>query len=354
MQERFHSIQYLRGVAALMVVFTHLKEDFNGAFGIADIGSRLFSHGIFGVDLFFIISGFIIHQSTLKKEHSKPLTFIVRRIFRIYPVFVFCIFAFIALAPGVPQPVDLAKGLMFIPLNFDSPAPFFGYNFLYPAWTLTYELLFYSIFVLAISLSHEKRGLIASIAICTLVIILQLISSKTVSFDFSSALSYPQGIFKLLASPMLIEFIYGIVISVAISNIRLSRALYVALSVASFIAFVLLFKYGVSNYHGPFNYGLAAVSIVVSGLAIERSGFLPRVFMLDKLGDISYSLYLSHIITFFALKYYILIPMNINPSASITYFIAAACIATIISNFIFRYIEVTFIRLGKSVTKVLG
>lgn len=354
MQERFHSIQYLRGIAALMVVFTHLKEDLNGAFGIADIGSKLFSHGIFGVDLFFIISGFIIHQSTLKKEHSKPLTFIVRRIFRIYPVFVFCVFTFIAIAPGNPQPVDLAKGLMFIPLNFDAPAPFFGYNFLYPAWTLTYELLFYSIFVLAICLSHEKRGIIAAMAICTCVIALQLISNKTVSFDFSSALSYPQGIFKLLASPMLIEFIYGIAISVAITKVKLSRTLYVALSAVAFIAFVALFTTGASNYHGPFNYGLAAASIIVSGLAIERSGLLPKLFALDKLGDISYSLYLSHIITFFALKYYILTPLNINPAASFTYFITAACIAILISHLIFRYIEVTFIRIGKSVTKVLG
>lgn len=354
MQERFHSIQYLRGLAALMVVFTHLKEDLNGAFGIPDIGSKLFSHGIFGVDLFFIISGFIIHQSTLKKEHSKPLTFIVRRVFRIYPVFVFCVFAFIAIAPGSPQPVDLAKGLMFIPLNFDASAPFFGYNFLYPAWTLTYELLFYSIFVIAICISHEKRGLIASIAISACVIMLQLISNKAVNFDFSSVLTYPQGIFKLLASPMLIEFIYGIVISVAITKIKLSRPFYVTLSAISFIAFIVLFNSGVSNYHGPFNYGLAAVSIIISGLALERSALLPNIRLLDRLGDISYSLYLSHIITFFAIKYYVLTPLHINPSASLIYFASATCIAIFVSNLIFKYIEITFIRLGKSVTKHIG
>ncbi|MCU6328965.1 acyltransferase [Enterobacter quasiroggenkampii] len=353
MQERFHSIQYLRGVAALMVVFTHLKEDLNGAFGLPDIGSKLFSHGIFGVDLFFIISGFIIHQSTLKREHSKPLTFVIRRAFRIYPVFLFCVLSFISIAPGTPQPVDLAKGLMFIPLNFDAPAPFFGYNFLYPAWTLTYELLFYSIFVIAICFSHTKRGLLASAAILFFVVILQLISNKNVALDFSSQIVYSQGIFKLLASPMLVEFVYGIAISVIITKLKLSKSIYILLSCTTFTAFVLLFAFGVSRYHGPLNYGLAGVCIVISGISFERSGLLPKITILDRLGDISYSLYLSHIITFFALKYYILTPLNLNPSSSLTYFIIAASVAIFVSNLIFRYIEVTFIRLGKNLTKYL-
>ncbi|BFU34511.1 acyltransferase family protein [Enterobacter asburiae] len=353
MQERFHSIQYLRGIAALMVVFTHLKEDLNGAFGLPDIGSKLFSHGIFGVDLFFIISGFIIHQSTLKREHSKPLTFVIRRAFRIYPVFLFCVLAFISIAPGTPQPVDLAKGLMFIPLNFDAPAPFFGYNFLYPAWTLTYELLFYSIFVMAICFSHTKRGLLASATIFFFVVILQLISNKHVALDFSSPTLYSQGIFKLLASPMLIEFVYGITISVIFTKLKLSRTFYILISAITFTAFILLFEFGISNYHGPLNYGIAGVCIIISGLSFERSGLLPQISALDRLGDVSYSLYLSHIITFFVLKHYILTPLNINPSASIAYFIFATCNAILISNFIFKYIEITFIRLGKNVSKLV-
>lgn len=351
MQERFHSIQYLRGIAALMVVFTHLKEDLNGAFGISDIGYRLFSHGIFGVDLFFVISGFIIHQSTTKKEHSRPLTFIVRRAFRIYPVFVFCVFAFIAIAPGIPQPVDLAKGLMFVPLNFDAPAPFYGYNFLYPAWTLTYELLFYAIFVVSICISHEKRGFIASVLIVSLVVFLQLISNKFVSGGFSYPISLSQGVFKLLASPMLIEFIYGIAISFAFTKLRLNKKLYIIMCLTAFAVVIYLFKSGISNYHGPFSYGLAASFIAICAVSFERSGALPTIRSLDRLGDISYSLYLSHIITIFAIKYYVVKPFGINISGSVIYFIATAAISIVISNLIFRFIEVNFIRLGKVVSR---
>jgi peptidoglycan/LPS O-acetylase OafA/YrhL len=125
------------------------------------------------------------------------------------------------------------------------------------------------------------------------------------------------------------------------------------ISAITFTAFILLFKLGISNYHGPLNYGLAGVCIIISGLSFERSGLLPQISALDRLGDVSYSLYLSHIITFFALKYYILTPLNINPSASIAYFTFATCMAILISNFIFKYIEVTFIRLGKNVSKLV-
>lgn len=354
MQERFHSIQYLRGIAALMVVFTHLKENLNGAFGISDIGYKLFSHGIFGVDLFFIISGFIIHQSTLKREHSKPLTFVIRRAFRIYPVFLFCVLAFISIAPGTPQPVDLAKGLMFIPLNFDAPAPFFGYNFLYPAWTLTYELLFYSIFVIAICFSHAKRGILASAAILFFVVILQLISNKHVALDFSSPTLYSQGIFKLLASPMLVEFVYGIAISFIFTNLKLSRAFYIFISAITFTAFILLFKFGISNYHGPLNYGLAGMFIVISGISFERSGLLPGCSWLDKLGDVSYSLYLSHIITIFAINYYIITPMGINTHGSVVYFAFSVALSVLFSSLIFRFIEVRFIMIGKSLSKYVS
>lgn len=80
------SIHYLRGLAALMVVFYHLKATLNNVYAQKDLGDILFNSGAFGVDLFFIISGFIIFYSTEKKESSMPLKYMLRRFFRIYPL----------------------------------------------------------------------------------------------------------------------------------------------------------------------------------------------------------------------------------------------------------------------------
>jgi peptidoglycan/LPS O-acetylase OafA/YrhL len=152
---------------------------------------------------------------------------------------------------------------------------------------------------------------------------------------------------------MLVEFVYGIVISVIITKAKLSKNIYILISAITFATFILMFVFGASNYHGPLNYGLAGMFIVISGLSLERSGLLPRCSWLDKLGDVSYSLYLSHIITIFAINYYIIAPMGINTHGSVAYFALSVVFSVLFSSLIFRFIEVRFIMLGKSLSKYI-
>lgn len=117
MKQRLQSIQLLRAVAVIPVVFFH----FGG-----------FAHGRAGVDLFFVISGFVM--AGLVK--GSPGQFAVNRFTRIYPPFLVALaltFAF------VPQPVEtmrLLKSLILWPIHQEI--------YLYPAWSLSYELLFYA------------------------------------------------------------------------------------------------------------------------------------------------------------------------------------------------------------------
>ncbi len=75
---RFEELDALRGVAALFVVFFH----YTLSRPQADLGFKL---GSTGVDLFFIISGFVI---LLSLEHvEKPGQFIINRICRLYPTY---------------------------------------------------------------------------------------------------------------------------------------------------------------------------------------------------------------------------------------------------------------------------
>ncbi|EIR2665175.1 acyltransferase family protein [Escherichia coli] len=66
-QLKLNSIQVMRGIAALMVVGFHYRTSLNGVYAQTNLGDLLFLNGAFGVDLFFIISGFIIVYSTKNK-----------------------------------------------------------------------------------------------------------------------------------------------------------------------------------------------------------------------------------------------------------------------------------------------
>ncbi|WP_395264885.1 acyltransferase family protein [Enterobacter soli] len=86
MKNKILSIHHLRGIAALIVVFFHFRGYLNGVYAQKDLGSMLFNSGSFGVDLFFMISGFIIALST--RNLTSKAIFAVRRFFRIYPAFI--------------------------------------------------------------------------------------------------------------------------------------------------------------------------------------------------------------------------------------------------------------------------
>jgi len=85
-------VQFLRGVAALLVVFWHL-------FGHRDFaaGSKL------GVDLFFVISGFIMAHTTANSDGTLAYTlrFLFRRVIRIYPLWWAAAFAYVLVQPNL-------------------------------------------------------------------------------------------------------------------------------------------------------------------------------------------------------------------------------------------------------------
>ncbi|EDO2520480.1 acyltransferase, partial [Salmonella enterica subsp. enterica] len=64
-----------------MVVFYHLRTTLNNVYAQSDLGDIMFGYGAFGVDLFFVISGYIICYSTEKKEYRMQVKYVIRRIF---------------------------------------------------------------------------------------------------------------------------------------------------------------------------------------------------------------------------------------------------------------------------------
>lgn len=117
------SIHYLRGIAALLVVLFHFRDKLNNVYTQKDLGDLLFGGGLAGVDLFFLISGFIIVYSTKKKEINNILFFFVRRAFRIYPLLIIsCVLYYLVITEMMKYSTDEGLIKLFvsiIPFNLN-------------------------------------------------------------------------------------------------------------------------------------------------------------------------------------------------------------------------------------------
>ncbi|WP_445621351.1 acyltransferase family protein [Kushneria sp. Sum13] len=294
------SLHYLRGIASITVVLYHLKSWLPN-------DSVLFSmlrYCSFGVDLFFILSGFVIVHAT-RKDRGKA-SFAIKRIFRIWPPFVFACLAYFFLVDSSSGLKSLIKSLILIHLNYNVSAPEFGYNLLVVAWTLTYEVAFYSIFLTALAINHKWRVFICSSFIIISVFSLQIFSNGHVGFhgddgpNYFAANSF-EGIVKVFGNSMLLEFLAGMLIASIYYRIPDSiflRARNVA-PVSLFLCLIFFFPFLVNGYYrglGIDAYGAWSILFIILLIIIERSRGVIESNVLIFLGNISYSLYLCHIV----------------------------------------------------------
>jgi exopolysaccharide production protein ExoZ len=152
---RTHSlegIQVLRAIAALMVVLHHSLEESLAAGAPFKSPDWLTTFGAAGVDIFFVISGFIMFYVSFPTDQAaaSPVSFLVKRITRIYPLYWFCM----ALTLGLWS-IGLFRSLQ---LDADVLVRSF---FLFPSehviniavWTLNYEMYFYLVFAATLTFS---------------------------------------------------------------------------------------------------------------------------------------------------------------------------------------------------------
>ena len=163
------TIHACRAIAALLVVFFHsgvaLSADkyFGGA--ASQIASAFRFGGQAGVDFFFVLSGFIIaHVHWRDIDHpERLLNYARRRILRIYPAYLVIFAAVYVIAFFTPSlktklPVDillLAKSLLLLPQDANVVGGT-GAPVLIVAWSLQYEMIFYSVFAVGLV---SRRGL---------------------------------------------------------------------------------------------------------------------------------------------------------------------------------------------------
>ncbi|MFT2011596.1 acyltransferase family protein [Pontibacter sp. 13R65] len=137
MKQRLQELDALRGIAAVLVVLFHYTMDRD------DVGVR-FTYGVTGVDLFFIISGFVIFLSISRTSSWKE--FVLNRLIRLYPTYWLC--ASVTASLILLSSLLKGKAIDGLFLKYIVNLSMFQYYFLVkdldgPYWTLIIEMLFY-------------------------------------------------------------------------------------------------------------------------------------------------------------------------------------------------------------------
>ena len=283
------SIQYLRGLAAMMVVYHHsirkvLDMDPDSMIPYSGFGNA-------GVDIFFVISGFIMWVTTVSTTQTSAY-FWYRRIIRIVPLYWFFILVIVVpklLFPEIFQSVQLepshiVKSLLFIPHYH----PFVSdqiWPILIPGWTLNYEMFFYLLFGASLFISPRWRLPALALAFLLLVLLGQWVTSDN-------------PLFITYTDKLLLEFFAGIVIGVFyMRGIAPSPMMSAALMGTAIILFIGFETFLLPGGMRIVRWGIPATLVVFATLSLDRAGKIPRVSSLKLIGDASYSIYLSHILS---------------------------------------------------------
>jgi exopolysaccharide production protein ExoZ len=270
--KRLRSIQVLRAVAACAVVVLHVYPKVHAPVGNAGYGAA-------GVDLFFVISGFIMAHVSRGRTAGQ---FLGDRWWRIYPLW------WVAVLPWL---LILALDPIFIVSSL-SLWPIYPGGYFFPAlkvgWTLTFELLFYG--GVALALARGPAVVLALYAGC-----------------LAGALTTSNPLLHLLGSPMALEFLMGVAVA------KLPRRAIFGLLVPVAIALVALTSPATGDVESSLGpqwalwralvWGCPAAMMVWGTLSLERI-FERRAFNLPvAIGDASYSVYLFHPLVAYGLAF---------------------------------------------------
>lgn len=271
------SVQVLRAIAASSVVFYHVP---------------FIRRGSFGVDIFFVISGFIIAYISA----VEPKYFLIKRIIRVVPLYwlgTLGVFMVAVLFPGLLKSTTgslshLMKSLLFVPyVRADrsiQPLLFLG-------WTLEYEMFFYCLFAACLAFGQKLARPIACLSIATIVILGRFIPFRSTIIHF-------------FTRPIILEFAIGIVAfgvwkryKHSLQKIPLTLA-----CLGSLLAYLSLFVIDAGSlrsylpgYGGiteALLRGASSLCLSMCFLSMEGKFRFPVLALL--IGDASYSLYLLH------------------------------------------------------------
>lgn len=328
---KIDSLQYLRAFAALWVLFTHVLQRLE-----LKPGGVSFA-GQWGVDVFFLLSGFIIYYTT--KEGSNWKSFAIKRIFRIYPAYlicliVYCCYSIIYNNHGGYSLLCVIQNIIMVP--FSEPI---GYHSLIvgQAWSTCYELYFYTIFTLILFCRLKKKWILPSILV--------LFAIGVVYNYFYHPLGFIGYMFSLMGRHHVLFFCEGIFIAEHLNlleAIKLKKRWFFVLFMILFVVYLWFlcnsYKFFASIVLSPLFFG----GVYLLNKYLSGQSVLHRIMVY--LGDISFSIYLIHsvIIRFLLHQCHI---------ANFTLLLVSTLAATLFfSALCYKFVEQPFIKIGKNIS----
>ena len=269
------TLQVLRALAATSVVYFHIGAD------------PVF--GSFGVDIFFVISGFVM--ALLISNGQSPGTFAINRVTRIIPLYWILTTSVLILASIKPELLNSTtanltnyiKSLLFVPYFKENGAL---HPMLAVGWTLNYEMFFYFCIWISIILARNLYILIT----------FSLIAASYLLLGNYSANSVLNGFF---GSTIIFEFLLGIFAFNIYQKKLLQKLNGLILVITSALSFSFMAYLEFSGYELArfIVFGLPSVTLILSVVALEETDFIKNsslANLLTRVGDASYATYLSH------------------------------------------------------------
>jgi len=351
---RLQSLQALRAIAALLVVVFHSALIWRELSGSTGFGGP-WDQGWAGVDLFFVISGFVMVWVAGDRAAGiqSALRFWFDRATRVYPLWwVFCslmalYFLLVYGQPASPvtQTAESAWGMfarsMLLWPQGEMPVLVVG-------WTLIFELAFYGLFGLLLLVPAKWRPV--GLALWGAILIYR--------WNFTpaeSSLAYSWHM--TLADQLCMEFLIGAAVAYSLKISRLPPVAAVGFCCVGVIAFLssMAFAGGFDgeevNRNRVLAFGLPSGLILLGVIGWELSGKGRFAKGLLRIGDASYTLYLSHFLVLLVLKrvFTSLGLFTGGSSFSMAGFVLVGLTASIIASLIlYRLIERPLLRLARA------
>lgn len=304
MGSKLSSIQILRGIAASLVVVLHILASMDTYYHFSIITNYPILAAFLesGVDVFFVISGFIMFTVTQNKfGQGYAWTFIKKRAFRVLPLYWTLTLLYVALLLLIPSAFNtssfdllkLTQSLLFIPHlnNSGDVMPVVSVG-----WTLNFEMYFYVCFAIALLFS-KKAGLFLALIIITLGLVFQSVSG------------FNHVALSIISNSLILEFLMGVLASIVYSQIYANKERLAItlnrrkLNIIGCTILLLLILYWVVFYEYVVAlqlprfiiWGVPSVLLLIIFISFEPliKNWKGGVFI----GDISYSLYLIQVFT---------------------------------------------------------